>query len=424
MADYVRRVLDDDLDALLTGLAAVAIDGAKGVGKTTTALQRARTLIALDDESTRTLLAADHQRLDRSDPPVLIDEWQRYPTVWDLVRRRVDAGVEAGRFILTGSAAPVETPMHSGAGRIVRVRMRPLTLAERGVTTPAVSLQELLTGRRAAIGGATAMGLVDYAAEIASTGLPALRPLAPRLRRAQLEGYVTSIVERDFPDQGLVVRRPRVLRDWLTAYAAATSTTATYKTIMEAATAGEDDKPAGTTTRAYRDVLSQLWLLDPVPGWTPGSRPLARLSAAPKHHLLDPGLAAYLLGLDPEGLLDGRAPTIGAFRHGPVLGALFESLVTLSVRVYAQAAECQVGHLRSRDGAHEVDLVIERPDRRVVAMEVKLGAVVTDADVRHLRWLGERLGHDLLDSVVVTTGTDAYRRPDGIAVVPAALLGP
>jgi predicted AAA+ superfamily ATPase len=111
-------------------------------------------------------------------------------------------------------------------------------------------------------------------------------------------------------------------------------------------------------------------------------------------------------------------------RDGTLVGALFESLVTLDVRVYAQAVEGRVGHLRTAGGEHEVDLIVERDDGRIVALEVKLAATVDDSDVRHLRWLKDRIGDDAIDLVVITTGTDAYRRADGIAVVPAALLGP
>jgi predicted AAA+ superfamily ATPase len=186
----------------------------------------------------------------------------------------------------------------------------------------------------------------------------------------------------------------------------------------------ETDKPAKTTTIAYRDVLAQLWLLDPVEAWSPAGSGLGRLAVAPKHQLADPALAARLLGADVPALLDNAVATPPVPRPGSLLGALFEALVTLSVRVYAQAAEAHVSHLRTRKGDHEVDLLVSRADRRVVALEVKLARTVEDRDVLHLRWLRERLGENLLDAAVITTGQHAYRRPDGIAVVPAALLGP
>ncbi|WP_322755765.1 ATP-binding protein [Frankia sp. Cas3] len=422
--EYRTRVVDSELDELLPGLAAISLEGPKGVGKTATATRRARTVFTLDDSAQRELLRADPQRLDRSPTPVLVDEWQREPAVWDLVRRSVDRDPAPGRFLLTGSATPTIAPTHSGAGRIVTLRMRPMSLAERGLATPAVGLSDLLTGRHPVVDGSSDLTMSDYAEEIIRSGFPGIRDLPARARRAQLDGYLTRIVERDFPEQGHMVRRPATLKAWLTAHASATSTTTSYSVILDAATAGDDDKPAKTTTIGYRDVLSQLWLLDPLSGWSPNRNDFARLGMAPKHHLADPALAARLLGADVHALLDDSVSGPAVPRHGPLLGALFESLVTLSMRVYAQAAEAVVHHVRTRNGDHEVDLIVERADHRVVAFEIKLAPAVSDRDTVHLRWLRDRLGDDLLDAAVITTGTHAYRRQDGIAVIPAAALGP
>ncbi len=423
MDGYAGRIVDDELNELLAGLPAISLEGPKGVGKTATAQRRAATILALDDANQVQLLVADPARLDTSPTPVLVDEWQRYPPVWDLVRRSVDRDASPGRFLLTGSATPTNTPIHSGAGRLVQLRMRPMSLAERAVERPTVSLRSLLTSTAPDIGGDTAVTLADYAAEIVRSGFPGIRRLPARACRAQLDGYLSRIVEREFPELGHTVRRPATLRAWLRAYAAATSTTTAYNAILDAATPGETDKPAKTTTIGYRDVLTQLWLLEPVPGWLPTRSVFARLAQAPKHHLADPALAARLLGMNAAALLAGRDSAQAGVFEGPLLGALFESLVTLSVRVYAQAAEATVHHLRARNDDHEIDLIVERDDGRVVAMEVKLSPSVDEADVKHLRWLRERLGDHLLDSVVITTGRHAYRRADGIAVVPAALLG-
>jgi predicted AAA+ superfamily ATPase len=208
------------------------------------------------------------------------------------------------------------------------------------------------------------------------------------------------------------------------AYAAATSTAATYETIRDAATSGEADKSAKTTTQPYRDTLERLWVIDALPGWQPTRNPLARLTVSPKHHLADPALAARLLGADVDALLEAKPLGPPIRRDGSLLGHLFESLVTLGVRVFAQAAEATVKHLRTRGDQREVDLIVERSDHRVLALEVKLGHAVTDEDVRHLHWLAGHLGEDLLDAAVITAGPSAYRRRDGIAVIPAALLGP
>ncbi|MDG4773390.1 AAA family ATPase [Solwaraspora sp. WMMD792] len=148
MSDYQTRIVDQELDELLPGLPAISIEGPKGVGKTATGQRRAATLIALDDPVQRELLRADPQRLDRLPGPVLIDEWQREPTVWDLVRRSVDRDSSPSRYLLTGSATPTSAPTHSGAGRIVQLRMRPMTLVERAIAEPTVSLRDLLSGQR------------------------------------------------------------------------------------------------------------------------------------------------------------------------------------------------------------------------------------------------------------------------------------
>jgi hypothetical protein len=210
----------------------------------------------------------------------------------------------------------------------------------------------------------------------------------------------------------------------MTAYAAASSTSASYETIRDAATGGYGQKPARTTTQPWTDVLAQLWVVEPVPAWLPSRSHVRRLALPPKHQLADPALAARLLGVTADGLLRGEraGPVFGP--EATLLGRLFESLATLDIRVYAQAAGAHVGHLRTRGGEHEVDLVVVRDDQRVVGIQVKLARVIAEHDVRHLSWLREQLGADLLDAMIISTGPEAYRRPDGVAVVPLALLGP
>lgn len=421
---YTRRVIDDELDELMAGLPALTIEGPKAVGKTETAMRRASTTHRLDDPAQATLARADPSRITSGDPPVLLDEWQRVPEVWDAVRRSVDEDPAPGRFLLTGSAAPNAPETHSGAGRIVRLRLRPMSLAERGVGTPTVSLRAVLRGSVGALEGDTPVALEDYAEEIVASGFPAIRTLAGRARRAQLDGYIARVVDRDLEEAGRTLRRPDTLRRWMTAYAAASSTTASLESIRDAATPGEAAKPARTTVVQYREVLSRLWLLDPVSAWTPSRNYFSRLARPEKHQLADPALAARLLGVGVDTLLEGGEGAARVPRDGTLLGHLFEALVTLSVRVYAQGVEADVRHLRTKGGRQEVDLIVVRPDGRVVAVEVKLANAVSDHDVRHLLWMKKRLGPDLVDAIIVTTGRHAYRRPDGIGVVPAALLGP
>jgi predicted AAA+ superfamily ATPase len=423
VSNYQRRIIDELLDDYLLGFAAVALDGPKSVGKTATATQRARTVFRLDESIEAERLRADWGQLVTSRTPVLLDEWQRLPECWDRVRRAVDDGAAPGAFLLTGSAVPIRANIHSGAGRIDRLRLRPLSLAERRLAEPTVSLHSLFCEGDVKVQGHTKLNVNDYSKEIASSGLPAIRSLPPRLRKIRIAGYLESMVNREFPQQGLTVRRPQTLRNWMTAFAKATGTNATYSTIIADATTGEGDQPTKTTTIAYRDILQSLWMLDEVPAWDPGSAPVGRLSTTPKHFLADPALAVSLMNLD-EGALTKPLPPGRYSRYGSLAGRLFEALVGLSLQTYAAANDANVFYLRDRNGDKEVDFIIQQ-GQSVIAVEVKLASDVHSDDVRHLVWLRDRIGSDFAAGLLINTGQDAYRRADdGILVLPAALLGP
>ncbi len=424
--DYHTRIVDSEIDELFSGDAAIAIEGAKGVGKTVTARRKTASVIALDAPVKQELAMADPRAALKRPAPLLIDEWQRVPAIWDAVRREVDNDNSPGRFLLTGSASPRPHTTHSGAGRILRVKMRPLSLGERKLGNTSVSLNALLNGHRPELLGETEVTLPDYAEEIVASGYPGIRWLAPRTRVATLDGYLDLIVERDVVDAGFNSKRSEQLMRWLRAYGAASATVASFETIRHAATGEFGQKPAKATGLLYRDVLERMWILDPVTAWLPTQNRITALTQASKHHLVDPALAARLMGVSASALLHGTgaATERGPGRTGSVFGALFESLVTQSVRVYAQAARARVHHLRTDRGRREVDLIVVGDDQRVVAIEVKLGGTIDDKDVAHLHWLRDALGETLADAIVVTTGPYAYRRKDGIGVVPAALLGP
>jgi predicted AAA+ superfamily ATPase len=299
--------------------------------------------------------------------------------------------------------------------------MRPLCFEERVLWEPSVSFATLAAGEATQVSGTTTISLSDYVDEILASGFPGLRRYQGRALTSQLEGYVERIVDHDLPEAGFTVRRPATVLAWLRAYAAATATTASWDSIRDAATSGTANKPAKTTTIPYVELLTALRILDEIPAWAPSQNHFSRLGAAPKHHLADPALAARLLEQTRRHLLsDGGGVPVP--NDGTLLGNLFESLVALSVRTYAQAVGGRVHHLRVDGGRREVDFVVELGGG-VLAIEVKLGALVGDRDVRHLRWLRDQLGDDVIDAIVVTTGPDAYRRRDGIAVVPLALLG-
>jgi predicted AAA+ superfamily ATPase len=422
--DYQKRIVDSVLDDLLPEVAAISLVGPKAVGKTATAQRRVRTVIRLDDPLEREAFVNTKNPLTVLPGPLLLDEWQYLPEIWNNLRRAVDDGAPPGRFILAGSALPQGAAIHSGAGRIIPVRMRPYSLAERALADPTVSLADCLSGQTTDIGGSTDLSFVDYAQEITASGFPALRQLSAPVRTAQLTAYLDAIVNREFAEQGLSVRRPETLRRWLRAYAAAPGTTANYTAILNAATPGELQKPSAGTTIAYRDILSSLWMLDEVGPWDPAGTSISRVAQTPKHFLADPALSALLINLDERTLIAGPLePSFGP-TYGSIAGRLFEALVALSLQTYATSANARVSYLRTRSGDHKIDIIIQR-GQQIVAIEVKLSPRVEAADGRHLIWFRDKLGPALSEAMIITTGPHAYRRvDDGILVVPAALLGP
>ncbi|MDR1853221.1 MAG: DUF4143 domain-containing protein [Propionibacteriaceae bacterium] len=421
--NYVVRAMDTLLGELLDELPAIALEGAKGVGKTATAKRHAKRVFSLDAPEAFSSVEADPQLILVGNGTTFIDEWQRVPDVWDVVRTAVDDGAKPGSYLLAGSASPKDdVNIHSGAGRIVSLIMRPMSFPEREVEQPSVSFAELLRGEKPEIRGTSSVTTAQYAQEIVRSGFPGIRNASERARSLLLDGYVQKIVERDIPEAGGAVRRPEMLLDWLRAYGAATATTASYASIASASNPGEPEIPSRKSTTNYRELLRRIFVVDPIPAWTPAFSHLKRLGQAPKHHLVDPGLAARLMGLGVDGLIHGEGG--GGFRRDETfLGALFESLVAQTVRVLISLGEGAVFHMRDLDGEHEVDLIVQRPDLRFLAIEVKLSTSVRPKDVKSLNWLEEQMGDRMLDKVIVNTGSMAYRRPDGVAVVPLALLG-
>jgi len=419
---YTKRLVDKQLDKLIPILPAIALEGAKGVGKTATATERADRVFALDNPTTRTMIDANPELVLTDSRTTFIDEWQHVPSTWDLVRRAVDAGAPPGRFLLARSSSPdPKSRPHSGAGRIVRLMMRPMSLPERGVGDQTVSLAALLSGQVSDVTGTTSFTVLNYVQEILSSGFPGIRAADPEAQPYLLDSYLDHIVEHDIREAGQVVRRPTSLMQWLMAYGAATGTTASYASLLHAATPGEEAKPSKVTAMTYRDLLKQILVLDPLPAWSPVMGGLKDLGQGPKHHLVDPALAARLVGATQETLLMGEGPQ----RRGrdTFLGGLFESLAVQTIRSLAEAAGGKAFHLRTQGGTHEIDLIIQRRDLKIVAFEIKLSSLVRPADVAQLTWLRSQIPDLVVDTVLINTGPEAYRRKDGIAVVPLALLG-
>lgn len=423
MNDYITRYADLWLEEMLPYLKAIAVEGAKGVGKTRTAEQHAKNVYKVDQLSVRESIEADYELLSAGPFPTLIDEWQYLPEIWDRVRRMVDDGIPPGSIILTGSRQSNNLSLHSGAGRIVRYRMRPLSLAERFPATEKITLKNCFVGENPDQPRLNSeITFSDYMYEILRTGFPDINAAPDVIRDSLIDSYIDNIATREFKAQGIELRQPEALIRWMRAYAAATGTTTSYNKILDAATPGEGNKPARKTTTAYREALSSLWLIDDLPYWGEGEDFFGRLKQTPKHYLADPGLEARLLGLNAQDLIRGREKTANDSEYGSIAGRLFESLCALSVRTYSSQIGARAYYLRTEKGRQEIDLIVEK-DRKLVIIEVKMGATVSDEDVRHLNWFEEKIGDRVKEKIVLTTGDRAYRRQDGVLVIPAALFG-
>jgi predicted AAA+ superfamily ATPase len=424
MAQYVERIADTKLKRYLKELPAVLFEGAKGVGKTTMARRHAQTVFRMDDEITASLITGTPSIINESAKPVVIDEWQAAPSIFNTIRHYVDEDMTPGQYILAGSAIPIKAKLHSGAGRIVRMRLRPFSLHERGMAQMAVSLSGLLRGDTEIATDRVVVTQQQYVREIMASGFPGIRCIPETSRQDMLDSYIDSIVDREFADLGVAVRRPDALRAWMKAYAAAEGSTTSYESIINAASPGQDKKPSKQTTMTYRDTLAALWILDPVAPWLMEGSIYRSLGKAYKHHLVDPALAARLLDINERKLLsaEGDVNILGN-QTKTLIGRLFEGLVAQSLKVYADANGVDVRHLRTARGDHEVDFIIEQGDV-LVAIETKFAPHVGDDDVRHLNWLERTVTGRKIVKVLVYTGEYLATRPtDGVLLVPAACLG-
>ncbi len=414
---YRARVVDAELAASLASAGAVLVEGPKACGKTETARRAARSEVLLDvDRRARQAAAIDPSLVLDGDTPRLIDEWQREPAIWDHVRRAVDDRGATGQFILTGSAVPPdEETRHIGAMRIIRLRMRPMALSESGHSTGAVSLAAVLRSEpvRATDSGLTVRQIADL---VSAGGWPGNLGLAVPQAQRRLRGYISEIARADVQRVDGVRRDPQVVTRLLRSLARNLATPAPIK-LLRADVNGTDGNLKEETVSSYLDALARLMITEDLPAWSPGLRSRTRLRAASVRHFVDPSLAVAAVRATPARLL----ADLNWF------GFLFENLVVRDLRVYAQALEAQIYHYRDESGL-EADAIIEMPDGRWAAFEVKLGLGEVDAAAEHLMKLKDRVDTDATGqplALAVITGTGyGYVRDDGVAVIPIGALCP
>lgn len=421
---YNPRIIDAPLREDFKELPAILIEGAKAVGKTATASQIARTTFNLDNPQIRMLLENNPDMIVSSQKPVLIDEWQLEPNLWSYVRHQVDQGMPNSSILFTGSSVRVNSRIHSGAGRIVRMKMRPYSVQERNMSEQYVSVKRLLEEPDYKASGISKMTLNDYLDEIFRSGFPGIRDKSPKARELLIRDYVNNIIQHDFEENGFSIKEPQLLRAWMRAYAAAIGTTTNYKKIIETAMANSGQAPSRPTADFFREALKILFIIDDVPAFIGIGKLFPALSKAPKHFMLDPAIAMNLLEIDKSQLTDLNVDKHVGKINSDMIGQIIESLVYQSLIVYADALDAHLYHFRDSKGRHEIDFILQK-GKKLVLFEVKTSPNVRDSYVRHLNWFDDLAGDEYqISKVLLNTGQVSYRREeDKVQVVPIAMLG-
>lgn len=416
-AGYRPRIVDAELSERLAATGAVVIDGPKACGKTATARTIAASEVLFDvDENARAAAALDPAQVLDGETPRLIDEWQLEPAIWNHVRREIDNRKRPGQFILTGSATPADDlTRHTGAGRITRLRMRPMTLFEAGRSSGNISLQQLFAGE-AASSPDPKLTIADIAQEIAIGGWPGTRDVSPKQAIRASRDYLDEIRRVDISTVSGSRHNPEKVGQLLRSLARNVSTYVSISTLASDAD-GADGPLRHETASEYLSALERLMVVENQPAWSPKLRSRAGLRAASKRHFVDPSLAVAALRTGPFEIR----------RDLKFLGFLFESLVIRDLRVYAQAIDGDVLQYRDSSGL-EVDAVVQLADGRWGAFEIKLGTRQIDMAAASLTKFAAKVdtqtrGNPIVLGVIVGTGY-GYVRDDGIAVIPIGALGP
>ena len=421
---YEKRLIDSILKEYVDELPAILLEGAKAVGKTETCKQLASTEYRMDNAAQRELLQNNPEIILQNSKPVLIDEWQLAPSLWSYVRHAVDDGLPNGSVLFTGSSIRVNSRIHSGAGRIIRLKLRPYSIEERNLSDSYIRIEDLFNfDSKATVNGETDKTLVDYLDEIYRSGFPGIRNKSERIRKVLLKSYVTNIAEHEFEENGFKILNPHSLLAWMRIYAASIGTETKQSTLINAATAS-DAIPSAPTISKYREALEILDITDEVQPFLPMGKIYGNLAKGTKHFMLDPAIALSLLGVEKDELIDYQVPKYVSKFHQTLTGQLIESFVYQSLVVYADVNDAQLSYYRNSRGTREIDFILQK-GHRLILFEVKTNPDVKDSYVRHLNWFEDEIGDEFkVTKVLLNTGRYAYtRREDHVHVIPLALLG-
>lgn len=417
---YLKRIADKLLDERLKTSGAVLIEGPKWCGKTRTATEKSKSQLYMQDpdKALGYLKAADTKPslLLQGETPRLLDEWQTAPVLWDAVRFMVDQRGLSGQFILTGSAVPLDNAVqHTGIGRISRLTMRTMSLFESGESNGIVSLSELFDGKEE-IEAISELTIEQIAFAIVRGGWPASVTDTPQNAMRHAIDYVEAIINADISRVDNIEKNPVRVRALLRSLSRNISTLATTKTIRDDIAMGDGDGLISEKTIGqYINALNRIFVTDNIPAWNPLLRSKTAIRTSSKRQFADPSIAAAVMRLSPEKLMDD-------FNY---FGFLFESLCDRDLRVYADAMDGELFHYRDSSGL-EADAVIALNDGRWAAIEIKLGTKEVEEAAKHLLALKQRVNTQKMREpafLMIITGEGlAYQRKDGVFIVPVGCL--
>ena len=415
---YIPRLCDIELQKSLESSGAVLIEGAKWCGKTSTAYYAAKSIIYMQDPdhavSYQATADTKPSLLLTGESPRLIDEWQMAPVLWDAVRFEVDKRGETGQFILTGSAVPTDNvTAHTGTGRISRMLMRPMSLFESSESNGSISLSDIFNGKHD-LEAISELTIERIAFTLCRGGWPASIGRSEQAALRMSIDYVEAVINHDVSRVDGVDKNPDRVRTLLRSLARNVSTMASIQSIHKDMNA-TDNTISDKTISSYLNAFRRIFVVEDLPAWSPSLRSKTTIRTSAKRHFVDPSIATAVMRVSPERVL----------RDFETFGLLFESLCTRDLRIYAQANDGDLFHYRDKSGL-EADLVVVLRDGRWGAVEVKLGNKQTEIAAENLLKLKNRIDlHKMGEPsflMVLTGGQFAYRRKDGVLVVPIGCL--
>lgn len=421
---YLKRIIDSRLDMNLRSFGAVLIEGPKWCGKTRTATEQSNSQIFMQDPDERKknvfLVENKPSKILEGDTPRLIDEWQLFPILWDAIRFAVDSRNRKGQFIMTGSATPLLSDeekriMHTGTGRIARLRMRTMSLYESGDSDGSVSLIDLAEGKTD-IYSESPHSIEDIAYLICRGGWPAATDLKKEESLNVAREYYNAVINADISEVDGIERNRSSAARLIRSIARNTSSPTPISVLARDISRDDNDFGISTVTvRSYLSALERLFVVEDLQAWTPSMRSKARVRSTPKRNLADPSISAAALGARPEGLLNDMS----------TFGLLFESMCIRDLRIYAEAHGGEVFFYRDNTD-YEVDAIIDMGNGKWGAIEIKLNPGKEDKAATNLKRLLDKVDLGKMNPpafLMVLTGIGfAHMRDDGVIVVPIGCL--